>query len=142
MREKRPEFAVLAGDLNSLSSVDAATYAESKLTHILNEADHVHKPRDAKYREKFAFEGKLDYRILDTLYQAGFVDGRGKQEFVSSVPTRLSTSHDWMNNEHTMRLDYVLVTPALASHITSCQAVQDDSTHKLSDHYPVLCKFA
>ena len=131
----------MAGDFNSLSSLDAPYYAQSKLAHILNVAEHQHSTRDAKYREKFSDEGKLDYRILVTLYEAGLVDGRGTQDFVHSVPTKLDTSLDWMNNQHFMRLDYVLVTPALARHITSCRAVHDATTDKLSDHYPVLCNF-
>lgn len=127
--------------MNSLSSLDEAHYVESNFGHILNPAQKDSK-QDQKYQIKFGFENKLDYRIMDTLYQAGLVDAHDRsQDFVPSVPTKLVTSLDDMNKHHSLRLDYVLVSPALLKHMTLCHVIKDESTHKLSDHYPVRCNF-
>ncbi len=137
------ERIVLAGDFNSLSSVDATAYAASKLEHIATDAEHAADALDGKFREKFSHDNKLDFRVLDVLYAAHLMDLANvtAAAFVPTVPTRLDTSLDWMNNHHAMRLDYVLGTSELARHVRMCAAVRDDATHKLSDHYPVLCRF-
>lgn len=135
------ERVLLAGDFNSLSSVDAAAYAASKLQHIATDAAHASDALDGKYREKFAHNDKLDFRVLDVLYGAHLMDLGNSSAFVPTVPTQLGSSLDWMNNHHAMRLDYVLGTPELARNVRTCGAVRTDATHKLSDHYPVMCQF-
>lgn len=136
-----PGWLLVAGDLNSLSSRDAAHYSSSQLGHIASGDAHGHSELDAKYRVKFVHRGALDYRIVDALYAAPLVDVSATP-FVASVPTLLEQTLDYMNAHHAMRLDYVLASAAAAPLARECGAVNASETARLSDHYPVLCRFA
>lgn len=100
-------------------------------------------PPHFKYRQKFCHNRKLDFRVLDVFYKEGFVD-LAPLSFAPSVPTRIDSQLDWMNKHHEMRLDYVLGTSALASTVVNggCVVHRSEATHKLSDHYPVVCHFS
>ncbi len=130
---------LLIGDLNSLSSLDSPFYTQSHLEHIADAEPHDNK--DAKLKMKFAFEGQLDYRVIDVLLKEGLIDlghvEKTDTGFLSStVPTKINTDIDFMNNDHAMRLDY-----CFAKNLDGkCEVVKSEQTALLSDHYPLLCQ--
>ncbi len=131
---------ILIGDLNSLSPLDAAFYSKSHLSHIADAEPH--DPKDEKLKRKLAFDGKLDYRVLDVLLgEAKFLDmvhTASHGVFESTVPTKLTQDLDYMNTDHAMRLDYVLGKEVIVS--GKCGAVKTAETEELSDHYPLFCE--
>ncbi len=143
------EPLLVIGDLNSLSSLDAEAYKQTKLGHIGEKV--LGDVKDTKLRQKFTFGGKLDFRVLDLLYSRGLRDlvfesigatfsvgGGAAVKFSPSVPTKLEQELDFMNNDHAMRLDYVLGRNVVVA--GRCDVVRDVATAKLSDHYPVMCE--
>jgi exodeoxyribonuclease-3 len=144
---------VLMGDLNSLSSLDDDAYEKTELEHIFDSAA-AGDAKDVKLLKKFTVAGKLDYRVLDELYRDNLTDlvhstsnssytvvvSKGPASsvvFSPTVPTVLHQDLDFMNNDHSMRLDYVL-----GRHVSVagfCDTVREPATEQLSDHLPVMC---
>jgi endonuclease/exonuclease/phosphatase family metal-dependent hydrolase len=57
--------------------------------------------------------------------------------FSPTVPTELHQDLDFMNNDHSMRLDYVLGRNVEVAGF--CDTVRVAATEVLSDHLPVMC---
>lgn len=140
---------ILLGDFNSLSPLDEMVYKGTHLDHIASGGPSDEK--DKKLHQKFSFQHKLDFRVLQKLYDMGLKDlvhetqeetfnvaGMGHAvKFSPSVPTELDQNLDHMNLDHMMRLDYMLGTAFVEAE--KCGAVRDRATAKLSDHYPLMC---
>jgi exodeoxyribonuclease-3 len=144
---------VLMGDLNSLSSLDDDAYEKTELEHIFDSAA-AGDAKDVKLLKKFTVAGKLDYRVLDELYRDNLTDlvhstsntsytvvvSKGPASsvvFSPTVPTVLHQDLDFMNNDHSMRLDYMLGRHVAVAGF--CDTVREAATEQLSDHLPVMC---
>jgi len=127
------EPLVLMGDLNSLSSADAAVHRHAQLLEEVLLAQ-------PKLRKKFLDAKKhVDYEPVEMLYRAGFVDpGRAVGAADSTtVPTSVNVDDAHATR---MRLDYVMLGPGLAQRAHGARAItaRDRFTDCISDHFPVL----
>ncbi|KAJ3035254.1 hypothetical protein HDV00_004114 [Rhizophlyctis rosea] len=131
---------IMAGDLNSLSSLDATFYSNTHLISAFATND--------KLAQKFLTEDRksIDYSPLDVLEDGGLHDlsqmRDGKRQALNhldhSVPTGLEV--DAMHATK-MRLDYVFGNDRVARDVRRCGVLRTGETEVLSDHYPVVLEF-
>jgi exodeoxyribonuclease III len=127
---------ILAGDFNTFSPSDSGYYAHGRLEPFFDSLD-------VKHGGKNLNAGRLDYRALQRLEQAGFVDLEAKfrdgdYRFGGSFPTRIEKEgvHGDLR-----RLDYVYVSPNLVDRAAMARIIDDSTTQYLSDHLPVIAEF-
>ena len=131
---------VLVGDLNTLSSLDAAEHRAHGLTQKIR-AGPFAKP----LRKKFLDESgaQVDYTPMQVLLEAPLTD-IGATDGGYSVPTTINA--DKMHFA-TLRLDYCLVNEALLAQCSArrrqvkARLVRDARTDALSDHFPLEVVF-
>ena len=124
---------IIAGDFNTFSPLDAKHYATlDDLEPFFGRLDE-----RAKGRAKNLRDGKLDYTPMTLFAEAGFIDqeARFRFDFDGTFPTKIPKK-----GEHgdLRRLDYVLTSPNISSHVKAAWSESDSTTHLLSDHYPVI----
>ncbi|MDF2658012.1 MAG: hypothetical protein K0Q94_803 [Paenibacillus sp.] len=124
------EPLLVMGDLNTLSPHDDGYYKEYGLLETLESDD--------KLSRKFVVRGKLNYRPMQILLDAGLSDTGHGADFQFSVPT--SMNRDQMHAAR-MRLDYVLVNDALRKKHPVSSIIRDEKVEELSDHCPVRCEW-
>lgn len=121
------KLTIVAGDFNSVSPYDPEPIGWDTLpSHF-----------QARY---LSLDGKTsDKRILETLYQAGFIDiaHRFNQHTESTVPGKAFKGTEFIP----FRSDYILASAALAQAATSYAVIKNDTTDMASDHYPVIAEF-
>ena len=118
---RRP--ALVMGDLNSLDPWD---------DHAQRLADLHRRYRGRHVRR----DGTVDTRAIATLTGAGLVDVFRHTGSVGRQYTA-PTDGPWGAEFSRMRLDYILATPELAEHASSCRTLDTNA----SDHYPVVAQF-
>jgi endonuclease/exonuclease/phosphatase family metal-dependent hydrolase len=140
--------ALVLGDLNTLSRLDAPAHARSGLAAALAASP-------ALARKFLTADGAIDYRPMDVLLDAlidlaaiplpvgplavtaAATETAAAAEPGATVPT--ACGGDPMHAA-AMRLDYVLATPRAAALAAGpARAVDDGETGGLSDHLPVEC---
>ena len=145
------EPLLVMGDLNSLSPLDKAAYAQAGLLqHLL-----AIKNKDARERviKKFlrthpSLRGSfaIDYSPIQSFLNFGYVDYVGERakeagSLLHTVPTMLQL--DYMHAAR-MRLDYIMGNRAFQKEFGKCasaHAVQSACTEILSDHLPAVLTF-
>eukprot|EP00668_Euglena_longa_P034960 GGOE01044889.1.p1 GENE.GGOE01044889.1~~GGOE01044889.1.p1 ORF type:complete len:290 (-),score=83.06 GGOE01044889.1:153-1022(-) len=121
--------ALVLGDLNALSPVDAALHKSGGLAMQLRSL--------SRPRRKFMTFGQLDYSPMQTLLDAGLVDPiRTDQQDRTTVPTAIRVDK---THSAPMRLDFILANRAyMARYRPVAQVLKGDpGLDTLSDHFPV-----
>jgi endonuclease/exonuclease/phosphatase family metal-dependent hydrolase len=122
------KLTIVAGDFNSVSPYDPEPIGWDTLpSHF-----------QARY---LSLDGKTsDKRILETLYQAGFIDiaHRFHRHTESTVPGKAFKGTEFIP----FRSDYILASALLAQAATSYAVIKNDKTDMASDHYPIIAEFA
>lgn len=123
---------ILAGDFNTFSSKDADYYAHGRLAPFFHS-------RDVQYKEHNLKAEKLDYSVLERLYNLGWTDleyqfRSADYRFTGTFPSKVEKE-----GEHgdLRRLDYVFASPNLIDQIVDANIIANDTTQVLSDHLPV-----
>lgn len=129
---------VLIGDFNAPSPVDRAMHEDGRLRS--------HTARgDMWVGVSNLNGGELDYQAMRQLENSPLVDlaaifqKRPQQRI--TFPTPLDHNVTGPAADPQRRLDYVFVTRSLANRAIRAGVVIDESTHWLSDHYPLLADF-
>ena len=118
------EKIVIAGDFNSLCETDS-------LTHQDGYVDRLKRREQKDPRYKALNNGKLDYSVINTVKEAGYVDAflMFHDAFTRAFP------------KHLRRVDYVWLNPQLAKYAVSAEFIYDDKNNEISDHFPLLVNF-
>ncbi|MBB1287292.1 endonuclease/exonuclease/phosphatase family protein [Flavisolibacter sp. BT320] len=136
------EGVIIAGDFNAVAAKDSAHYGKDLLT-AMRRSEGRREPKSGLpivkgktiYRNNLD-NGKMDYTVTNKMIVAGFNDAfyLTNRTFKNSVPTKGHAT----KNSKIRRIDFVWVNNALAKQVKAVDIVQDEETHTLSDHYPVI----
>lgn len=123
-RAQSSDEAIIMGDMNSIAPTDMPLDLASATPYLTGRFSGP--------------DGEIDTLPIQAMLTRGFVD-LGASGVGSTYPTRLERKH----KEHgiTVRIDYILATPGLASRCRSIRAVDDPPAHDASDHLPVVAEF-
>lgn len=122
------KLTIITGDFNSLSRQD----------------NYPPEFMDTLQKRKFYKFGQdtLEYRVTDALTNAGFVDAAAKFSHMDiTAPTPYGESQNTEAvpvSEVPARIDYTFVSGNLAPMLSDFRVLKDESTDKISDHYPIL----
>jgi|SRR5690625_79601 len=122
------EPVVVMGDMNTLSPLDRDYYNRKNITEQLAEKETVPKQQ--------VVDGKINYKPMEILLQAGLYDVGFNGTFTSSFPTPLK--HD-LTKAIERRIDYILVNDLFMKRHPIANVLKDDELDHLSDHYPIQC---
>jgi endonuclease/exonuclease/phosphatase family metal-dependent hydrolase len=114
--------SVIMGDLNSLSPSDDYAGALPGFNDI--------------QIKKFTADGKLRFDVMTLFAENDLTDTAvllGKQSEITA-PTSIIKDKAHSN----MRLDYILVSPALKDRLVSYDVIKNELTEVASDHFPVV----
>lgn len=122
------KLTVITGDFNSLSRQD--NYPPEFLATL-------------QKRKFYKFgQDTLEYRVTDALTSAGVVDAAAKCNHMDiTAPTPYGESQNTEEipvSEMPARIDYAFVSSSLAPMLKDCIVLKNESTDKISDHYPLL----
>jgi exonuclease III len=123
------EPLAVAGDLNTLSPLDSNFYLGNEVVFAENE----------QLARKFLKNGTINYRPMEILLEAGLKDVSDFNGcFRPTVPTPFN-----VDSMHALplRLDYILANPILLKKDPVADVVVNKTTEKLSDHYPICCRW-
>ena len=141
---KAGRHTLVLGDFNALSPADAQYYASSSDVRAFlrkMEGDH---PSGISCVN--TLQGELDFSVLQAFESAEMVDvvalktpsARDRLSFPTPLIESDSTD-DYIRRS--MRLDYILASPDLASRCSYAAIVINETTAMLSDHYPAVAEF-
>jgi exodeoxyribonuclease-3 len=124
---------IIMGDFNTYSPLDALHYQDGLLQERIKTLEEKYKSHENLK------ENKIDYSVIQKVMDYGFLDALRLKNasYVSTVPT-YSLEHTNLNNQATMRIDYIFISKKIKEDIVSCSIIKDNFTHHNSDHYPVL----
>lgn len=117
---------VLVGDFNSLAASDHHAYS--------------HDPEALERGMRTLLpHWRLSYSVTDAILSAGYFDAYKliHADFKHSVLTKKETLPDIANR----RIDFAFLSEGLKAACIGAEIVHDETTHYLSDHYPLLVKF-
>jgi exodeoxyribonuclease-3 len=122
------KLTIITGDFNSLSRQD--NYPPEFLETL-------------QKRKFYKFgQDSLEFRVTDALESAGFVDAAAKFSHMDiTAPTPYGEAQNTESvpvSEAPARIDYAYVSGNLAQMLTDFKVLKDESTDKISDHYPIL----
>ena len=139
MNESKPY--IILGDFNSSSPVDAV-WMEKK-TDLKNRSLQNENKEHSNLRM-----GEFDYSVISEFLATPAIDVcLGKIElqaaFTFPAPVLIGkfnqTSQTVVQNR--VRIDYILASPALARTCKKVEVFNQEKTHQLSDHYPMMAEF-
>lgn len=123
------EKVVVMGDLNTLSPLDDTYYQAIHAERYFASTD----TSSLQLRD-----GKINYRPMQILLDAGLFDSGYQKSFDFSLPTAIKSSSKATIKR---RLDYILVNDAMRPFNPITRIIHDPEVDHLSDHYPVECLF-
>jgi|AntRauTorcE11897_2_1112592.scaffolds.fasta_scaffold00046_110 endonuclease/exonuclease/phosphatase family metal-dependent hydrolase len=116
------EYALVVGDLNSLSSHDG--YPDNLIENLKDIGIH-------KFSESYQYDGVLRY-----FENHGYHDAAVCLEAqAATVPTEANAD---VNHTYPFRLDYMLASKKLEPLISYYGVCKNDLTDQISDHYPIV----
>ncbi|WP_010285476.1 endonuclease/exonuclease/phosphatase family protein [Bacillus timonensis] len=118
------EPVIVMGDFNTFSPLDQDFYELDKIL-----------ARERKVMQHIQ-NGKINYRPMEILLEAGLHDINDEEKLDFSMPTEISNSKDPFYS----RLDYVLVNDYLLKKNPTAKVLRNTEVAKLSDHYPIECE--
>ncbi len=140
--ENNPRYIVM-GDFNALSPFDADLYKNNILLNRLRKSN-ADKPESGNL-----VDNELDFAVLSKFLSFPLIDVC--QKYTNGIAERGSfpaRSLGKINNEtdeelisRLNRIDYILVSPALAKKCIAAEVYNKEPNWYLSDHYPVGAEF-
>ena len=123
-RARSSDEAIIMGDLNNLAPTDVPLDLAAAAPQLVGRLSGP--------------DGQIDTLPVQAMLTQGFVDLGA-----STVGPTYPTSIERKQNEYgiTVRLDYILATPGLATRCLSIRAVDEPPAHDASDHLPVVADF-
>jgi endonuclease/exonuclease/phosphatase family metal-dependent hydrolase len=119
---------ILAGDLNTLTPIDAPMHARLDIQASLQ--------ANTTLKRKFLTpRGAIDYEPMQILLAGGLVDICAPDQPQASVPTPFNRD---AAHAAPMRLDYLLANAALMQAMPRGWVERGEAVRMLSDHYPVV----
>ncbi|WP_186755224.1 endonuclease/exonuclease/phosphatase family protein [Echinicola salinicaeni] len=138
--ENQKKYIVL-GDFNALSPFDGDTY-KTKASLL----DARRKSDAANENNSNLIDGEFEYGVIGSLLGYPLIDI--SQRFTSewddriSFPTQVFEKQKGEGrSEKSVRIDYILVSPYLATKCEKAKVLNGEATYYLSDHYPVMAEF-
>ncbi len=141
IKKNKNDSYIILGDFNSLSPFDAYW--------IENSTDLKNKLLQNKNKEYSNLRmGEFDYSVISEFLACPAVDlclGRIELHEAYTFPTPAligkfnQTSQIIVQNRE--RIDYILASPALAKTCKKVEIFNQEETHMLSDHYPMMAEF-
>ncbi len=137
--DENQEKYIVLGDFNSLSPFDGDIY-KAKLLNAERESDA------SNGKNRNLIDGELEYGVIGSLLGYPLIDI--SQRFTSGWDERISFPTQVFEEEKgegrsdkSVRIDYILVSPYLASQCVNAKILNQEDTYYLSDHYPVMAEF-
>lgn len=138
---KQQNKYIVLGDFNAVSPFDAHLYRDNK--SLIEQM----KANDKKHEHvKNLFYGNLEYGVMAKFLGFPLIDVTEK--FVSSLDDKVSAPTQIFETKKgegrpskSIRIDYILTSPFLASKCISSSVENKADTYYLSDHYPVIAEF-
>lgn len=137
----QPHYMVL-GDFNSLSPFDAHIYDSN--TQLL---EYTRKSDENRGTHFNLLDGQFDYSVMGRFLQFPLIDvtqrfTSGETRFSFPTPILAGTR---LRSDRIIplrrRLDYIMVSRALAGKTISARVINSGVVDTLSDHYPVMVEF-
>lgn len=138
IRSNKLGHCLVMGDFNAFSPFDA----EEVETHVDLKNEMIEWDKEQKEYKNMR-GNDFDYSVLSEFYAQGFDDPFRK--FVpatgcTTFPTANLYGWQWGDSrlkQKGQRIDYILLSPALAPHCTGATIYNSQETDPISDHYPV-----
>lgn len=143
VRNENDRFMVL-GDFNSQSPIDADLYdPDGAFLSRLRESNK-DKPLTGNL-----FNGNLDYAPMSSLLAFPMIDvcqpytkGMGERgSFPGQVLGKVNNETREELKARSQRIDYIMVSPELATKCINAKVCNGKENYYLSDHYPVVAEF-
>ncbi len=143
VRNENDRFMVL-GDFNSQSPMDADLYDPNGV--FLN---RLRESNNDKPLTGNLFNGNLDYAPMSSLLAFPLIDvcqhytkGMGERgSFPGQVLGKVNNETREELKARAQRIDYIMVSPELATKCLHAKICNGEENYYLSDHYPVLAEF-
>ena len=141
IKKNESKSYIILGDFNSLSPFDA--YWIENNTDLKNKSLQNENKKYSNLRK-----GEFDYSVISEFLACPAVDVcLGKIElqeaFTFPAPVLIGkfnqTSQTVVQNR--VRIDYILASPALAKTCKKVEVFNQEETHMLSDHFPMMAEF-
>ena len=141
IKNKGSEPYIILGDFNSYSPFDAG-WLEKNLA-LKNRLLQNNNKEYSNLRW-----GAFDYSVISEFLASPSVDvclGRTDLQEAYTFPTPVLTGKFNQTAltivQNRVRIDYILASPALAKSCEKVEIFNQEETHLLSDHYPVMAEF-
>src|SRR5690606_37400608 len=120
----------IMGDFNSLSETDAVHYGGEMVEGMRQREKEQNHIRNLNNDE-------IDYTVMNQLEKAGYKDTfwLTNEAFKPSIPTEKYGSANFR------RIDFLWANGPIAEKVKSADIIHDESTDRMSDHYPILVIF-
>ncbi|WP_425235763.1 endonuclease/exonuclease/phosphatase family protein [Ulvibacterium sp.] len=131
---------IILGDFNAFSPMDAS-WMEKKDALRRQYAENKNK----EYSN--LREGEFDYAVLSEFLAAPSIDvclGKIDLKQGTSYPTKVFTNPNDKKSGASAkgrRIDFILSSPSLTKHCIKAQVYNQEETHLLSDHYPIMAEY-
>jgi len=124
------EKILIMGDFNSLSETDAVHYGGEMVEGMRQREKEQNHIRNLNNDE-------IDYTVMNQLEKAGYKDTfwLTNEAFKPSIPTEKYGSANFR------RIDFLWANGPIAEKVKSADIIHDESTDRMSDHYPILVIF-
>jgi len=141
IKNNKSNSFIILGDFNSLSPFDAVWM--EKNTDLKNRSLQNENKKYSNLRK-----GEYDYSVISEFLACPAVDlslGKIELQEAYTFPTPAligkfnQTSQTIVQNRE--RIDYILASPALAKTCKNVEVFNQEETHLLSDHYPMMAEF-
>ncbi len=140
IKKQQDKYMVL-GDFNAVSPFDADLYKGNKeMMKSLRESESNNE------HVRNLLDDELEFGVLSTFLSFPLIyivqrHTYGLDERISCPTQVFETQKGEGRHPDSNRIDYILVSPFLANICTNAKVLNGESTHYLSDHYPVIAEF-
>jgi exodeoxyribonuclease-3 len=141
IKKSKNNSYIILGDFNSLSPLDA--YWMEKNADLKN---RILQNKNEKYSNLRM--GEFDYSVISEFLACPAVDlclGRIELHEAYTFPTPALKGKFNQTSQtiiaYRERIDYILASPALALRCKKVEIFNQEKTHMLSDHYPMMAEF-
>ncbi len=143
IHESQADRYIILGDFNANSPFDA--YAVEK-NHVLREK---YRPKSANDKHSNLRDGNFDYAVISEFLSCPAVDlGLQKTDLINNgftfpAPVLVGKHNQTEKSivENRVRIDYIFANPKLGNKCISFEIFNQEETHLLSDHYPIMAEF-
>ncbi|WP_420399774.1 endonuclease/exonuclease/phosphatase family protein [Flagellimonas sp.] len=144
IQESQPDNFIILGDFNATSPFDAQALEKND---VLREK---YRPKTTDAEHSNLRKGNFDYSVIAEFLACPAVDlALNKVDLFTQghtfpAPALIGKYNhtDKSIAENRVRIDYILANPELGNSCTDFKIFNQEETHGLSDHYPVMAEFA